>query len=94
MCDAGLAGGPGIRFRSRFGRGHGGIFRLLDEAFPAGSEVARLVVEAGWYAVLRIPATVKDEETVFGLLTRAWGCRPQRRFLWVWRLGMAGGEPA
>ena len=41
---------------------------VLDEAFPAGSQVARLVVEAGWYAVLRIPATVKDEETAFRLL--------------------------
>ena len=42
--------------------------QVLDEAFPTGSQVARLVVEAGWYAVLRIPATVKDEETALGLL--------------------------
>ncbi len=43
--------------------------KLLDETFTAESGVARLGVEAGWYAVLRIPATVKDEETVFRLLT-------------------------
>ena len=42
--------------------------QVLDEAFPTGSQVARLVVEAGWCAVLQIPATVKDEETALGLL--------------------------
>jgi alanine-synthesizing transaminase len=42
--------------------------QVLDEAFPAGSQVARLIVEAGWYAVLRIPATVRDEETALRLL--------------------------
>lgn len=41
---------------------------VLDEAFMAGSQVDRLVAEAGWYAVLRIPALTKDEETVLRLL--------------------------
>ncbi len=42
--------------------------QALDEVFPAGSQVDRLIAEAGWCAVLRIPATVPDEETVFKLL--------------------------
>jgi alanine-synthesizing transaminase len=42
--------------------------KALDAAFPAGSQVRRLVAEAGWYAVLRIPAVAKDEETALRLL--------------------------
>jgi alanine-synthesizing transaminase len=42
--------------------------QVLDEVFPSGSQVVRLAAEGGWYAVLRIPATVPDEETVFKLL--------------------------
>ncbi len=51
-----------IRARTRLN------LKILDKTFVAGSGVTRLAVEAGWYAVLRIPATVKDEETVFRLL--------------------------
>ncbi len=40
----------------------------LDAAFPAGSQVRRLVAEGGWYAVLRIPAVAKNEETALRLL--------------------------
>lgn len=40
----------------------------LDQALGEGSLVSRLETEAGWYAVLRIPATVKDEETALRLL--------------------------
>ncbi len=46
----------------------GGNLGALDAAFPAGSQVGRLVAEAGWYAVLRIPAVARDEETVLRLL--------------------------
>lgn len=42
---------------------------ILDEAFPAGGQVGPLVAEAGWYAVLRVPALGKDEETVLKLLS-------------------------
>jgi alanine-synthesizing transaminase len=42
--------------------------QVLDEVFPEGSQVSCPVVEAGWYAVLRIPAIVKDEETILRLL--------------------------
>lgn len=45
-----------------------GNLQVLDEAFPAGSRVVRLAAEAGWYAVLRVPAMVKDEETALRLL--------------------------
>jgi len=43
----------------------------LDRALAGQAEcrwVTRLEVEGGWYAVLRIPATQPDEETVRGLL--------------------------
>jgi alanine-synthesizing transaminase len=43
--------------------------RSLDEVFGEGNRVRRLEVEAGWYAVLRIPATARDEETALNLLT-------------------------
>jgi len=43
--------------------------QALDAAFPAGSRAGRLVAEAGWSAVLRIPAVARDEETVFRLLS-------------------------
>jgi alanine-synthesizing transaminase len=42
----------------------------LDEAFPAGGPVSRLVAEAGWYAVLRIPAVATDEKTALKLLSQ------------------------
>jgi alanine-synthesizing transaminase len=42
--------------------------QALDSVFPAGSQAGRLVAEAGWYAVLRIPAVARDEETVLRLL--------------------------
>ncbi len=42
--------------------------KALNAYFPAGSEVSRLVAEAGWYAVLQIPALVRDEDTAFRLL--------------------------
>jgi alanine-synthesizing transaminase len=41
---------------------------VLDAVFPAGSQAGRLVAEAGWYAVLRIPVVARDEETVLRLL--------------------------
>jgi alanine-synthesizing transaminase len=42
--------------------------QVLDAAFPAGGQVRRLVADAGWYAVLQIPAVAKDEETTLRLL--------------------------
>jgi len=45
-----------------------GNLRSLDEVFGEGNRARRLQVEAGWYAVLRIPATVRDEETASRLL--------------------------
>ncbi len=44
--------------------------KALDTVFPAGSQAGRLVAEAGWYAVLRIPSLARDEETVLRLLSR------------------------
>ncbi len=40
----------------------------LDEAIAGQSLVSRLSVEAGWYAVLRIPARITDEEMAIELL--------------------------
>jgi alanine-synthesizing transaminase len=42
--------------------------QALDLALGEGSGVSRLKAEAGWYAVLRIPATIKDEDTALRLL--------------------------
>ena len=45
----------------------------LDTQIACAREVQRLVVEGGWYAVLRIPAIAPDEQTVLELLDRgAW----------------------
>ena len=45
----------------------------LDTQIARARELQRLDVEGGWYAVLRIPAIVPDEQTVLELLDRgAW----------------------
>jgi aspartate/methionine/tyrosine aminotransferase len=41
---------------------------VLDRELAGLSEVHRLAVEGGWYAVLRIPAIEPDERTVLALL--------------------------
>jgi aspartate/methionine/tyrosine aminotransferase len=48
----------------------------LDRQLAALPEVQRLKVEAGWYAVLRIPALRADEETVLELLERGVWVHP------------------
>jgi alanine-synthesizing transaminase len=40
----------------------------LDRQLPTQKSCARLAVEAGWYAVLRVPATRSDEELAIELL--------------------------
>jgi alanine-synthesizing transaminase len=42
----------------------------LDRKLAAQKSCTRLVVEAGWYAVLRVPATRSDEELAIELLTK------------------------
>jgi alanine-synthesizing transaminase len=42
----------------------------LDRGLATQKYCARLAVEAGWYAVLRVPATRSDEELAIELLTR------------------------
>jgi alanine-synthesizing transaminase len=42
----------------------------LDRQLTAQKSCARLVVEAGWYAVLRVPATRSDEELAVALLSQ------------------------
>ncbi len=48
----------------------------LDARFGSVPEMKRLLVEAGWYAVLRIPAIAPDERTVLGLLERGVWLHP------------------
>jgi aspartate/methionine/tyrosine aminotransferase len=43
----------------------------LDAALAAQSLVSRLSVQAGWYAVLRVPALQSDEDLTIGLLQQA-----------------------
>jgi alanine-synthesizing transaminase len=42
----------------------------LDRQLATQKSCARLAVEAGWYAVLRVPATRADEDLAIELLTR------------------------
>ncbi len=42
----------------------------LDAQLAGDQHLSRLVVEGGWYAVLRIPATRPDEELAFELLEK------------------------
>jgi alanine-synthesizing transaminase len=42
----------------------------LDRQLTTQKSCARLAVEAGWYAVLRVPATRSDEELAIELLTQ------------------------
>jgi alanine-synthesizing transaminase len=42
----------------------------LDRQLATQKSCARLAVEAGWYAVLRVPATRSDEELAIALLTQ------------------------
>jgi aspartate/methionine/tyrosine aminotransferase len=42
----------------------------LDSQLAGKSQVSRMKVEAGWYAVLRVPATRSDEELVIDLLEK------------------------
>lgn len=48
----------------------------LDRQLSQLPEVRRLEVEAGWYAVLRIPALDGDEQTVLNLLERGVWVQP------------------
>jgi aspartate/methionine/tyrosine aminotransferase len=48
----------------------------LDRQLLQLPEVSRLVVEGGWYAILRIPALQPDEQTVLALLERGLWLHP------------------
>jgi alanine-synthesizing transaminase len=48
----------------------------LDAQLATLSAVRRLAIEGGWYAVLRIPALVPDEQTVLALLERGVWVHP------------------
>jgi aspartate/methionine/tyrosine aminotransferase len=49
---------------------------VLDNELARLSEVHRLEVEGGWYAVLRIPAVESDERTVLALLEQGVWVHP------------------
>jgi len=48
----------------------------LDRQLANAPATSRLAVEAGWYAVLRIPALEPEERTVLGLLERGVWVHP------------------
>ena len=48
----------------------------LDRQLESQGMLRRLIVEGGWYAVLRIPATEPDEATVLDLLARGVWVHP------------------
>jgi len=49
---------------------------VLDRHLELRSVVSRLVAEGGWYAVLRVPALERDEQTVMALLERGTWVHP------------------
>ena len=57
-----------------------GNLAVLDELLGQQSLISRLVVEAGWYAVLRIPAVKGDDETALELLNRGVSVHPGYHF--------------
>jgi alanine-synthesizing transaminase len=61
-----LAGSGGIQEQIRARTGEN--LRYLDQILLRVPAVTRLVVEAGWYAVLRVPALGKDEDLAVRLL--------------------------
>jgi aspartate/methionine/tyrosine aminotransferase len=48
----------------------------LDRQLARLPQVTRLVIEGGWYALLRIPALAPDEQTVLALLERGVWVHP------------------
>jgi aspartate/methionine/tyrosine aminotransferase len=50
--------------------------RTLDAAIAGTPVVTRLVVEAGWYAVLRVPALSSDEDLSVQLVERGVSAHP------------------
>ena len=66
----------------------------LDAILLRQTLVTRLEVEAGWYAVLRVPGLQTEEETALELLLERGGGGASWWFLWFFRAGVAGGEPA
>ncbi len=54
----------------------------LDAILLRQKLVTRLEVEAGWYAVLRVPGLQPEEETALEPVIGARGGRSPRRFLW------------
>jgi aspartate/methionine/tyrosine aminotransferase len=53
-----------------------GNLAALDAQLATLPAVQRLVIEGGWYAVLRIPALAPDEQTVLALLERGVWLHP------------------
>jgi alanine-synthesizing transaminase len=52
----------------------------LDEQLETIPALNRLIVEGGWYAVLRVPALERDEQTVIELLSRGVWVQPGHFF--------------
>ena len=69
-----LASAPGLQDQIR--KRVAANLSALDSRLPALPEVEQLVVEGGWYAVLRIPAIEPDEQTVLALLDRGVWVHP------------------
>ena len=64
------------------------------DAILSAEPGSRLAVEAGWYAVLRVPGLQPEEQTALDLLEQRCGGGPSGWFFWFFRSGMAGRQPA
>ena len=65
----------------------------LDHQLAQQKTCERLEVEAGWYAILRVPVTQSDEDLVIELLQKASVLVHPGTFLRFSRRWVSGGEP-
>ncbi len=66
----------------------------LDAILLQQKLVSRLAVEAGWYAVLRVPGLRSAEQLALDLLLQHGVVVHSGRFLWFFWAGMAGCQSA
>ena len=65
LCRA----GAGYGLARKHLRAHPGRMAQLDRNVAAQSSCARLELEGGWYAILRVPVTGSDDDLAIDLLT-------------------------
>ncbi len=91
--SAGLVAASAVLQHQIQGKGRSNI-ATLDTILSRQTLVNRLEIEAGWYAVLRVPELQPQEQTALDLLLKRGVVVHSGGFFWVFRAGMAGCEPS